>query len=81
MVGLGLAALVVNSAWGGPNLIRNPGFEEGPSPTYPGVGLHWETNDAQPHPEVDVLTTATTHGGSYSQWLKANAAWDLGMVR
>jgi hypothetical protein len=72
---------MVAAAFGGPNLIRNPGFEEGVSPTYPGVGRYWETNDAQPHPDVDVLTTTTRHTGSCSQWLKANPAWDLGMVR
>ncbi len=76
-----LSALTASSALGGPNLIRNPGFEEGPSPTYPGVGVYWETNDAEPHPDIDVLTTSTRHSGSYSQWLKANSAWDLGMVR
>ncbi len=77
----GLTALAAASARGGPNLIRNPGFEEGESPTYPGVGLHWETNDAQPHPDIDVLTTSTKYSGVHSQWLKAHPTWDLGMVR
>jgi len=73
--------LAAPAAWAGPNLILNPGFEAGESPTYPGVGLYWETNDAEPHPDVDVLTTSTRHSGSYSQWLKANSEWDLGMLR
>lgn len=65
----------------GPNLIRNPGFEEGVSPSYPGVGLYWETNDAQSHPDINELTTATKHGGSWSQHLRAHSQWDLGLVR
>jgi hypothetical protein len=63
------------------NLMKNPGFEDGLSATYPGVGLHWETNDAQPHSDVDVLTGSISHSGAYSQWLKANPSWDLGAVR
>jgi hypothetical protein len=78
---VGWIAVLAGVAYGGPNLILNPGFEEGPSPTYLGAGLHWETNDALPHPEVDVLTTTTRHSGSYAQWLKANSSWDLGMLR
>ncbi|MDM8007324.1 MAG: hypothetical protein QUV05_14385 [Phycisphaerae bacterium] len=81
VLAFGWTVAAVASTRGGPNLIRNPGFEEGESPTYPGVGLHWETNDAQPHPDIDVLTTSTRHSGSCSQWLKAHETWDLGMVR
>jgi hypothetical protein len=40
------------------HLIQNSGFEAGPSATYPGVGLYWETNDAQWHSNVDVLTSS-----------------------
>jgi len=76
-----ISLLLAGTAAAGPNLIRNPGFEEGESPQYPGVGLYWETNDAQPHPDVDVLTTSTKHSGTYSQRLKAHSTWDLGAVR
>lgn len=62
------------------NLIRNGGFEEGPG-TYPGVGKYWETNDAQSHPAITVLTPETRHSGGFSQWLKAHSQWDLGAVR
>ncbi len=81
--GAALAAWLVAVAplLAGPNLIRNPGFEEGPSPAYPGVGLHWETNDGQPHADIDELTTAVKHGGSWAQRLRAHSTWDLGMVR
>jgi hypothetical protein len=75
------AGLAATAARGGPNLTRNPGLEEGPSPLYPGVGLYWETNDALPHPDVDVLTASTRHAGAHSQWLKADPVWDLGMLR
>lgn len=75
------AVLAMPSSLVGQNLILNPGFEDGESPSYPGVGLHWETNDGLAHPDVDVLTMATKHSGQYSQWLKANPVWDLGMVR
>ncbi len=64
----------------GPNLIQKGDFEQGASPTYPGVGLHWETNDAAAHPEIEALS-ASSHGGAYSQWLKAHPTWDLGAVR
>ncbi|GMU24655.1 MAG: hypothetical protein AMXMBFR13_47290 [Phycisphaerae bacterium] len=64
----------------GPNLIRNGGFEEGQG-SFPGVGLHWETNDGFGHPEVNFLTTATKHSGAWSQYLKAHSTWDLGMLR
>lgn len=62
------------------NLIRGGGFELGEG-DYPGVGRYWETNDAQPHPEVDFLDAGIKHSGHYSQHLAANPVWDLGMTR
>jgi hypothetical protein len=64
----------------GPNVIRNGGFEEGPG-KFPGVGLYWETNDGQKHPDIDVLTANSRHGRRRCQYLKANPKWDLGAVR
>lgn len=72
--------LAASAAHALPNLIRNGGFEEGPG-AFTGVGKHWETNDGQPHPTINVLTPDTRHGGGFSQWLKANSQWDLGTVR
>lgn len=62
------------------SLIRNGGFEEGPG-QYPGVGLYWETNDAQPHPEICSLDGSTRVSGTYSQKLAAHSEWDRGAVR
>lgn len=62
------------------NLLLNGDFEAGPG-KYTGVGLHWETNDASSHPDVDVLTSTTRHSGRWCQFLKANTIWDRGMVR
>ncbi len=61
-------------------LIRNGGFEAGAG-AFPGVGKYWETNDAQPHPDIDVLDSTIAHSGMTSQHLRANPIWDLGMVR
>lgn len=79
-LGLSWLGLQAGAPAAGPNLLKNPGFEEGQG-NYTGVGKYWETNDAASHPEVNVLTSATKHSGTWSQWLKANASWDLGMVR
>ena len=64
----------------GPNLLLNPGFEEGEG-TYPGVGLHWETNDAQAHPDNDYLDAAIAYAGSTSQRIETHGQWDAGMIR
>jgi len=64
----------------GPNLLLNPGFEEGEG-TYPGVGLHWETNDAQPHPDNDSLDSAVAYEGITSQRIDTHGSWDAGMIR
>jgi hypothetical protein len=62
------------------NLLGNGGFEAGVG-TYPGVGKYWETNDGNPHPDIDVLDPIIRHSGLLSQHLKASSVWDLGMVR
>jgi len=62
------------------NLVQGGGFEQGEG-AYPGVGKYWETNDAQPHPEVDLLDGSVQHSGRYSQHLAANPVWALGTVR
>jgi len=64
----------------GPNLLLNPGFEDGEG-AYPGVGLHWETNDAQPHPDNDSLDSAVAYQGSTSQRIDTHGVWDAGMIR
>ena len=64
----------------GPNLLLNPGFEEGEG-AYPGVGLHWETNDAQAHPDNDVLDSVVAYEGTTSQRIETHGEWDTGMVR
>lgn len=63
------------------NLIVNGGFEEAESTVYPGVGQGWETNDAQPHPEICSLDRTVRHSGRRSQKLAAHAEWDRGAVR
>ncbi len=69
------------SVAGATNLINNGGFEYGESPQYPGVGLGWETNDAQPHPEICSLDRVHRHSGRRSQKLAAHPEWDRGAVR
>ncbi len=64
----------------GPNLLLNGGFEEGEG-AYPGVGLHWETNDAGAHPDNDALDTAVAYAGAASQRITIDGAWDEGMIR
>jgi hypothetical protein len=62
------------------NMIQGGGFEQGEG-KYPGVGVYWETNDAQPHPEVDFLDSEIRHSGRYSQHLAAHTEWDRGMIQ
>jgi len=62
------------------NMVRGGGFEQGEG-KYPGVGIYWETNDAQPHPEVDFLDSEIKHSGQYSQHLAAHTEWDRGMTQ
>jgi len=64
----------------GPNLLLNPGFEEGEG-AYPGVGLHWETNDAQAHADNDFLDDSVAFEGIYSQRIETHGEWDAGMIR
>jgi len=64
----------------GPNLLLNGGFEEGEG-SFTGVGLHWETNDAQSHPDNDFLDGSISYAGSFSQKIATHGSWDAGMVR
>ncbi len=70
------------AALAGPNLMQNPGFEQG-SGAYPGVGLHWETNDAAPWPDHDALDGSIKFSGAWSQRVGnlSDPVWDRGFVR
>lgn len=68
------------SAGEGPNLLLNGGFEEGEG-SFPGVGLHWETNDAQAHPDNDFLDSSAFYAGTTSQKITTHGSWDAGMIR
>lgn len=53
-----------------PNLLRNPGFEEGDgglSGRQPGIAKHWEGICGGPHPEIYALDSKVRHSGKASQ--------------
>ena len=63
----------------GPNLLLNGDFVQGEG-AFPGVGLSWETNDAQPHDE-DYLDYASPYSGAASQCIATGGSWDVGALR
>lgn len=61
----------------GPNLITNGSFELGEG-VYAGVGLGWETDDAQVHTE-DYLDSEHGYSGT-SQCINTNGSWGAGTI-
>ena len=71
---------VVASASAGPNLLQNPGFEEGPSGCST-IGLHWDAPEDGCQPSVQALVTNEKHAGTWSQRLGPSTDTDFGWIR
>lgn len=65
----------------GPNLLVNPGFEQGPSFGCASIGLYWDGPQDGCQPSVQALVSDEKHSGAWSQRLGPSTTTDFGWIR
>lgn len=65
----------------GPNLLQNGGFEGGPRPDCPYVGLHWDPVEDGCQASVQQLSSTIRHAGAWAQKLGSSPDTDFGWLR
>jgi hypothetical protein len=76
-----IAGTAVPAAPAGSNLLQNGGFEDGPRPDCPFVGLHWDPVEDGCQASVQQLSSTIRHSGNWAQKLGASPDTDFGWLR